>query len=316
MLFFSNVVFTFYFSLYVIYPTAIGFERVGAVEAFSSPSEGFTDLLQLCFLGREFEIDITRYYDAELSGAQKFDLALFFILYYMLILITIVLLLNLLIAMLSFTFEEVRSDATLQCRLAFARNVLRLETYAQRLGMRTRVGKHIPEKGKYVFEFRTVSDKTGSHDPFTDQEDREEGTSVYDTKERLESIEAKMEALAVSVDAILHPANWFDPVVKTLAGGNQAEVDEAPLGLNIPTWHTSLKTPPPSPKHTQDIELDVFRQVSSTVQGGVGAIGNTVQGGVGFLGKALRHPNGLTAMDQRRRQESIPESESSTEINL
>ena len=48
---------------------------------------------------------------------------------------SLILLLNLLIAMLSFTFETVREESTLQCRTSFAQHLMRLELLAESAGM-------------------------------------------------------------------------------------------------------------------------------------------------------------------------------------
>ena len=51
-----------------------------------------------------------------LSAWQYVDLSIFLLLYLIFILMSIILLLNPLIAMLSFSFEGVREESTLKCR--------------------------------------------------------------------------------------------------------------------------------------------------------------------------------------------------------
>jgi len=82
----------------------------------------------------------------------------------------VILLLNLLIAMLSFTFDNVREQSTLECRTAFAQAIQRLELLASLLRMRTKVGEL---KGdQYTIEFRSIGESVerpqgeGSSDPF------------------------------------------------------------------------------------------------------------------------------------------------------
>ena len=83
---------------------------------------------------------------------------------------SVILLLNLLIAMLSFTFDNVREQSTLECRTAFAQAIQRLELLASLLRMRTKVGEL---KGdQYTIEFRSIGESVerpqgeGSSDPF------------------------------------------------------------------------------------------------------------------------------------------------------
>jgi len=117
-----------------------------------------TTTMQLAFLGTEFEIDlgsVVKTASEGLSAWQYFDLILFVILYLLFILLSIILLLNLLIAMLSFSFDGVREASTLKCRLAFAQYVLRLEMYAEHIGIDAKVGTITPD-GRRTFEFRAV----------------------------------------------------------------------------------------------------------------------------------------------------------------
>ena len=62
---------------------------------------------------------------------QKIELTSFFVFYMLYCLFALVVLLNLLIAMLGFTFAKVQDDAVLQWRLLYARNVLRMESLAE-----------------------------------------------------------------------------------------------------------------------------------------------------------------------------------------
>ena len=94
---------------------------------------------------------------------------------------TLILLVNLLIAMLTHTFDAVRDESTLQSRLSFAQCLIKLELVAESFSMRTHVGKKVgPDQ--YVFEFRSLERSTdensedgypgdideGGADPFQD----------------------------------------------------------------------------------------------------------------------------------------------------
>jgi len=74
--------------------------------------------------------------------------------YYLFLVVSCILMLNLLIAMLSHTFEEVKSEATRESRLSFATEVMKLELFARSLRMTTRVGEHT-DAGSYVYRFRS-----------------------------------------------------------------------------------------------------------------------------------------------------------------
>ena len=77
------------------------------------------------------------------------------------IFLSLILLLNLLIALLGNTFRRTTEEATLHARMAFARVVLRLELVAARLCINTHAGEHT-EDGRYVHSFRSiVRDRNG-----------------------------------------------------------------------------------------------------------------------------------------------------------
>jgi len=89
-----------------------------------------------------------------LTVAQRVDLGAFGLLYLGYTLLSIILLLNLLIAMMSYTFADVRTESTLECRVAFAQIVTRHELIANSFGMDCTVGES--EHGRNYYKFRTV----------------------------------------------------------------------------------------------------------------------------------------------------------------
>ena len=86
---------------------------------------------------------------------------LWLLVYLFFTILSLVLLLNLLIAMLSFTFETVRSESTLQCRTTFAQCLMRLELQATSLRMAVNVGekKMQGSETRYTYDFRSISSK-------------------------------------------------------------------------------------------------------------------------------------------------------------
>ena len=96
------------------------------VMPFNKAKNGIRSLFELAFTGSPSVIDL----DADFSEFTAFQLVDFFVwlaLYLLFIIMSLILLLNLLIAMLSFTFETVREESTLQCRTSFAQHLMRLE---------------------------------------------------------------------------------------------------------------------------------------------------------------------------------------------
>ena len=190
---FCAFIVSFYCALYILYPQANGFERIGVVDSFNTWYGALVSVAQLGFLGAEFDVDMDVLSTTALSTWQRIDLVTFAALYIIFILMSIILLLNLLIAMLSYTFESVREDSTLQCRLSFARHVLWLEMFAEQLQMATKVGEKQAD-GRYIYPFRTVEGGAagGNDDPF-----RKDNTmSREDLAQQIKELTAVVENLA------------------------------------------------------------------------------------------------------------------------
>ena len=68
-----------------------------------------------------------------------------------------ILMINLLIAMLTNTYEMVRAESDLRARLSFATGIMKLELIADALGMRTHVG----QTHKDYFVYQVGDDKGG-----------------------------------------------------------------------------------------------------------------------------------------------------------
>jgi len=155
---------------------------------------------QLAFTGSPSAIDLDVAFDA-LSGFQLFDFGVWVVVYIFFIILSLIQLLNLLIAMLSFTFETVRDESTLQCRTRFAQCLMRLELDAEELGMPVRVGE---KKGPdlYVCEFRSVVGKwEGANDPFEEtHEDETASVALARITEKLSKLEEKMDRIEQKVD--------------------------------------------------------------------------------------------------------------------
>jgi len=86
----------------------------------------------LAFMGDTIDLHLDEHTTAALDWQKTFGIIAFLALYFVFILVTTVLLLNLLIAMMGSTYSEILDAATLQWRFNFARHVALLELVAER----------------------------------------------------------------------------------------------------------------------------------------------------------------------------------------
>jgi len=157
----------FFFALYILYPRA-GDVMLPQVRPFNTWYGSILSLFELAFTGSPSMIDLESDF-TPLSNMQSVDFLIWLGVYLLFIILSLILLLNLLIAMLSFTFEAVRSEATLQTRTSYAQCLMRLELLADSFGMSVHVGE---QKGDiFTFDFRSVESlsggsSAGGSDPF------------------------------------------------------------------------------------------------------------------------------------------------------
>jgi len=145
---------TFFLALYTLYPRC-GAAFLPHMPAFNDWHTSAQALLELAFTGSPPSLDLIAASQYEgLSASQTASLALFGGVYLFYAILSVVLLLNLLIAMFTHTFENVRSESTLNSRVGFAQMMLRLELVASSLGMRGHIGEHKGD-GAYAFDFRS-----------------------------------------------------------------------------------------------------------------------------------------------------------------
>ena len=159
--FFFVYLMCFWASMYMNYPRA-GVGRLDIVPEFNNLFDSFEAMLNLVMTGRQFTIDFhsasvmnidnTDEYHLYGSHSKFINLVIFTLFYYYLMLLLVMLLLRLLMAMLSATFNEVKKDATLEWRRQFARYVLELESFYQRLGGETNAGEKIGDR--WIWSFR------------------------------------------------------------------------------------------------------------------------------------------------------------------
>ena len=194
---------TFYLTLFVLYPRST--IDLPLVDSFNRWEDAMQRLLELALTGSATTINLNPVLFGPLSTMQVIDFSLWFMIYYLFVLISLILLLNLLIAMLSFTFETVREESTLQCRTAFVRCLLRLELQAAAIGMITRVGDHVGDK--YVYNFRSVEENpegngaavaaAAGEDPFAIPD----GGPLARIERELANVKAKLETMQAASSA-------------------------------------------------------------------------------------------------------------------
>ena len=128
----------FYVALYLLYPRS-GTRALPFVPSFNTDISAFLDLLRLSILGESPDIHPLLEAVAPLSWPQGVALVLWLVVYYGWLILSVILMINLLIAMLTNTFDTAFTEATLKSRMAFAIGVMKLEKTAQSLGMKSNV---------------------------------------------------------------------------------------------------------------------------------------------------------------------------------
>jgi len=150
---FAFVLSGFYLALFASYPRS-GDHVLPHASVFNEWHASLLDLLNLALLAEKVSITLLPDSFAVLSGWQLGSLAVWLLLYYLFLVVSCILMLNLLIAMLSHSFDKALGEATLESRLSFATDVMKLELVATSLGMKTRVGERTPS-GTHVYRFRS-----------------------------------------------------------------------------------------------------------------------------------------------------------------
>jgi len=168
---FSLLILVLYPPLYTLYPRA-GEHGLPHVDSFNSWYESLQAMIDLGLLAQSVRIDMLWEATDAMSELQIADLFLWAIGYYIFLILSCILMLNLLIATLTHTYDEVCSEATLQSRLQLATVICKMELVATALGMPTHAGE-LTSAGTYVHRWISVDEATihsdrGGHqqDPF------------------------------------------------------------------------------------------------------------------------------------------------------
>jgi hypothetical protein len=115
-------------------------------------------MIDLAFLAERVPFEILPAAIPAMSSSQIFSFGAWVLLYYVFLIVSAVLMLNLLISIMAYTIEEEHGAAQLQTRLGFAIYVMKLELVAGSLGVRTRVGEYVPIRGNYEWKFKSYTD--------------------------------------------------------------------------------------------------------------------------------------------------------------
>lgn len=151
---------TFVMTMITIYPDHKGVGKLPQAEEFMHPFSATHAILMAGFTGEPLDFNLHPDFLAPLGAWQKMNLVFFFLVYVLYIFLSLILLLNLLIALLGSTFSKTQEEATLHGRMAFARNVLRLERIAEFFDVNTFAGAPDGEdpdgEPRFVHNFRDV----------------------------------------------------------------------------------------------------------------------------------------------------------------
>ena len=131
----------YFLALFTLYPRS-GTGELPYVPAFNSLRASLYYMLNLSILGESLELPLfdETVFLGNLDNAQIACLFLWTCLYIVWIILSVILMINLLIAMLTNTFDDVFEEATLNARHGFAVAVMKLEVIADSFGMDTKVG--------------------------------------------------------------------------------------------------------------------------------------------------------------------------------
>jgi hypothetical protein len=218
MILFAFFIANFYCLLYITYPRE-GEESLPFAQQFNDPWVALQAVISLAFLGDSMSLILQPEDLAALTSWQRLNIVVFIVVYVFYILMSIILLLNLLIAMLGNTFTAVYDQSTLEWRLMFARYVLRLELSARSLAIwELRVGTPTLA-GKFTISFQDVAANAegggASGNPFEDFEDTKE-----DKEDNTEKLLAKMDA-AIGGGLFARPPTNDSPIVSFSSPGSK-----------------------------------------------------------------------------------------------
>lgn len=193
--------------LLLAFATSMGALHPG--ERWASLWTSIESLFMMAFVGEALNMspDSGAYWDPAAPGGQVGAAAVFYLLYLAFLIVSAILMVNLLIAMMSTTYEATQLDATREWRLMFARTVLRMELLTPSPLVRSKTIGEPPYHdepegdGKAAYHFRVRDDEQGANDPFYVTE-RHEAPQTTNRYALMVKVHEKLMALQAAVASI------------------------------------------------------------------------------------------------------------------
>ena len=145
---------TFIVTMLTVYPDHRAQGSLPQAPSFIHPFSATHAIMMAGFTGEPLELNMHPDFLNPLGLWQKVGMVVFFTVYVLYIFLSLILLLNLLIALLGSTFKKTQDQATLQGRMSFARIVLRLELAAEMFNIDTHAGE--ADGDNHVHKFRSI----------------------------------------------------------------------------------------------------------------------------------------------------------------
>ena len=166
-------------------------------------------LFMMAFVGEVLDMSLGSgpYWDPTALGDQFAAAVFFYLLYLLFLILSAILMVNLLIAMMSATYESTQLDATREWRLMFARMVLRMELLSPSCLVRQKTIGGYSVGGYSYFDFRVEDGNEETTDPFhyIEQYDVPKATNRYallvNMHEKLMKVQAAVSSIERRLEA-------------------------------------------------------------------------------------------------------------------
>ena len=162
---FLCMILAFAFTMITVFPKHPDAGPLPQVADFSHWTTAVHAVIIAGFTGEPLELELKPEYLEPLGTWQLMNFFVFVSMYVTYIFLSMILLLNLLIALLGSTFSKTQESAALEGRMAYARMVLRLELLAEFFGLDTFAGQYDSIGDQYVHQFRGVVRDNGGELP-------------------------------------------------------------------------------------------------------------------------------------------------------
>ena len=239
----AYIVFIFFtiLGLFTLYPRS-GDNKLPHAIQFNEFPTSVRAVFDLAFLGTSLDFSLSymlsAFEDGLLSFSQVACLLCWIILYYATVIVMVILMVNLLIAMLSTTYDDVRKQSLLFSRHAFATHISYLEKIASTglLGF-LNLDLHVGEKmadGRHVHKFRAFNQKQGDDGAGGDDIWAEEFQKVSGSDPFMDPTAGGMSRELVSMRAMqLDMLDQHEEVMQALTAARHALAGASSSGENV-----------------------------------------------------------------------------------